>query len=377
MPHLFDVVFRGGGIKGAAFVGALEVLDSAGHQVRRRIGSSVGAIFATCHACGYTAGEMNEELTKTTSAGRPLFSSFLAPAGDHGGLDGHFIRIAGAAIDRAASYIPNVSSDQTAGLGSKTLGLTFEAAACSDTPLREWIAARLDAKKVNPAITLAAFQTHIAKKSPSQLSLVAADITEKECLLFNERTAPKLPLLEAIRMSVGIPFVWPPVEWKAAWGTYRRSPNREVDLQGHLIVDGGLLSNFPIRYLVEPRHTAADGQLGPIAGPAARPLGLLLSEAEPVPDFPQRPRRPLIDQLPMVRVGSLLLDTVLDAGDADVMRALVSASDDVKMICRIGTQNFSSLEFDLPYEAPPNGRGLKQLVNSGRDAMTRFLTRLS
>jgi len=43
----FDIVFEGGGAKGTAFVGALDVLFAAGHKHRRLIGTSAGAITAT------------------------------------------------------------------------------------------------------------------------------------------------------------------------------------------------------------------------------------------------------------------------------------------------------------------------------------------
>ena len=43
----FDMVFEGGGAKGTAFVGALEVLFAAGHKHRRLVGTSAGAITAT------------------------------------------------------------------------------------------------------------------------------------------------------------------------------------------------------------------------------------------------------------------------------------------------------------------------------------------
>jgi hypothetical protein len=76
------------------------------------------------------------------------------------------------------------------------------------------------------------------------------------------------------------------------------------------------------------------------------------------------------------RVGSLLLDTLLDTGDADALRTLIPAAEEAKIICKIGTRGYSALEFDLPYEPPADGRGLKQLVNSGRDAMIHFLQRL-
>ena len=35
---LYDAVFEGGGAKGVAFVGALEVLRDKGHKIRRYVG---------------------------------------------------------------------------------------------------------------------------------------------------------------------------------------------------------------------------------------------------------------------------------------------------------------------------------------------------
>ena len=57
MAH-YDAVFEGGGAKGVAFVGALEVLKQHGHTLRRFIGTSAGAITASLLAAGYTCEEM-------------------------------------------------------------------------------------------------------------------------------------------------------------------------------------------------------------------------------------------------------------------------------------------------------------------------------
>ena len=75
---LFDLVFEGGGAKGAAFVGALEVLAAAGHKHRRLIGTSAGAITATLLGAGYSAAELlqatSETLPGTTD---PVFTTFM------------------------------------------------------------------------------------------------------------------------------------------------------------------------------------------------------------------------------------------------------------------------------------------------------------
>src|SRR5215472_14313091 len=79
----FDAVFEGGGAKGIAFVGALDVLKQQGHELRRYIGTSAGAITATLLAAGYTNPEMMTAIMERLPDGKPRFSSFMdAPGPD-------------------------------------------------------------------------------------------------------------------------------------------------------------------------------------------------------------------------------------------------------------------------------------------------------
>ena len=107
-------------------------------------------------------------------------------------------------------------------------------------------------------------------------------------LLLNHRTAPDLPVVWAARMSMSVPLLWQEVEWQGDWGAYRTwnpatkrlEPN---DITGHVIVDGGLLSNFPIALFVADRPDVTA-----VVGPAQRKnvLGLLIDESLPVPNRP-------------------------------------------------------------------------------------------
>src|ERR1700744_2921796 len=75
---LYDLVFEGGGAKGMAFVGALEVFKQAGHTHRRIVGTSAGAITATLTGAGYSPEELFTECTKTDPAtGNPIFATFM------------------------------------------------------------------------------------------------------------------------------------------------------------------------------------------------------------------------------------------------------------------------------------------------------------
>ena len=55
-----NLVFEGGGVKGIAYAGALQVLTDRGimPQIKQVAGTSAGAITATLLALGYTAGEI-------------------------------------------------------------------------------------------------------------------------------------------------------------------------------------------------------------------------------------------------------------------------------------------------------------------------------
>ncbi len=59
--HFKNLVFEGGGVKGIAYVGALEVLEKEGilGSIERVAGTSAGAMVAVLVALGYTATELS------------------------------------------------------------------------------------------------------------------------------------------------------------------------------------------------------------------------------------------------------------------------------------------------------------------------------
>ena len=62
--HFKNLVFEGGGVKGIAYVGALEVLDKEGilKNIKRVAGTSAGAMVAVLVGLNYTAKEISEIL---------------------------------------------------------------------------------------------------------------------------------------------------------------------------------------------------------------------------------------------------------------------------------------------------------------------------
>jgi len=237
----------------------------------------------------------------------------------------------------------------------------------------EWLERKLDEGSHNGkprrynGMTLAQFFAATGR----ELTLIAADTTASRMLVLNHHTAPDCPLVWAVRMSMNIPFLWAEVIWQASWGRYR-----DRDLTGHAIVDGGVLSNFPIELFIsdETPVTAVMGErksaavLGllldeslavpPIADPAAE-LAFGLEVATDPPAFSWR-------NLATVQRVLRLVNTMMTGHDRDVIEAFSS------LVVRMPAQSYGTTEFDM------DDMRKGALVAAGRQAMEAYLpTRLA
>lgn len=348
----FDVVFEGGGAKGSAFVGAFTALKAAGHSTRRLIGTSAGAITATLLAAGYSAEEMlaavNEKLN-----GKPRFATFM----DHPKAS-DFSQEQRDASD-TMRVLQTVRLPVIAGrellkllLDTPLYPTLFSIVECggvfAGNAFLAWLTEKLAAKGVAATDT---FTTFFDRKKVD-LSVVASDTTDMEMLVLNRRTAPNVPITWAVRMSMSIPLIWREVVWQDAWGLYRGRKKT-----GNIIVDGGVLSNFPIRLINE----SVPEIMGDTDPSAALNLGLLLDEGMAVPGItPAPPPLPLQESRVVQRL-SRLMDTMMGAQDNDEIRQHASE------ICRLPVKGYGTTEFDMP------DAKLKALVDAGRDAVVAHL----
>lgn len=337
-----DLVFEGGGVKGMAFAGAIGVLERSGYSFRRLIGSSAGALAATCLALGYDADGLQQLLTTHH------FDELLHPPAE---LKGGAIAKSITAAIKLKEIVSAPAAESPPAASPKVLrGISafMETGAFADEkPLLEFVGKCLDGSKIERDVTLGEFHRKRLAGRMRQLSLIASDVTAQRLLVLNERTAPDVPLVEAVRMSMGIPFVWPEKEWKRDWGeTYRTGTMWDEKEGGHLVVDGGVLSNFPLRFLLDVSHAAAEGVLGPLAGEAS-PLGLLLDEALPNDQEaiegvePRKHRAWMGSQLPPVKTALRVLNTMLGAWDAEAIGHAEHS------VCRIPVKGISMLRFDI------------------------------
>jgi predicted acylesterase/phospholipase RssA len=191
------------------------------------------------------------------------------------------------------------------------------------------------------------------------LSLTGSDTTNNYLLVFNHRTTPDLPVVWGARMSMSLPLLWQEVVWREEWGQYRGH-----SATGHVVVDGGFLSNFPIELLVsgEPEVAAV---MGPRTGNPV--MGFLIDERIEVPGAPpggQQAALPaMIGELRTARRLKGLLDTVTSARDKSVIAT------NERRVVRLPAKGYGTTEFNMT-EARR-----KALVEAGRAVTQAFLDR--
>jgi predicted acylesterase/phospholipase RssA len=358
---LFDAVFGGGGAKGVAFAGALEVLIGRGHRLRRYIGTSAGAITATLAAVGYTPAEMLAAVSERTAEGKPRFTEFMdIPAADgfsrelrnrsvimeaFGEID---VPLVSAALEQR---FDEMMLDRL--LHTRIFARLFSFVECggfyAGNAFLDWLREKLRAKGIADGATL-------GELDGIDLSLVVSDTTDMEMLVLNRRTAPKVPVAWAVRMSMSIPFVWQEVIWRPEWGQYLGRQKT-----GNSIVDGGCLSNFPIRMIAESGASIQE-VMGDTDPDGAKNLGLMIDEEIAVPGAPDSRKTPIgFTRLRTIQRVSRLLDTLRGAADNEAIRRHKDE------ICRLPAKGYGTLEFDM------EGERLELFLKAARDTMSKHL----
>ncbi len=309
-----DLVFEGGGVKGIALAGAFLELDRRGYRPQCVAGTSAGAITAALVAAGYTGAELEHIVLEEMHF--PLFAdrqrlALLGPLGE--GIE--------------------ILSDR--GLHS---GRYF----------REWIGAKLSAKGIDTFGDLRDEQESNPRRR-YRLQVIASDLTDHSMLVLPQDSArlgiepDALPVADAVRMSMSIPIFFDPII------------HPDGDRRKHLIVDGGLLSNYPIWLFDAP-----DG-----VTPRFPTLGMLLvAPHQQDPLLPGAAGRAAPAPAPsLIGYVKAIAETMMQAHD----RLYVEQGSYARTI-PIPTLGVRTTEFDI---AAPRAR---ELFQSGVDAASKFLS---
>lgn len=190
MSQFRNLVFEGGGVKGIAYVGAMEVLQKKGilENIRRVGGTSAGAINAMLLALGYT----NADQLKILSALN--FKNFLD---DSWGV----VRDTNRLIQRFGWYKGDF--------------------------FHEW-AGKLIAKKLGtPHATF--WDLHEA--GGRDLYVYGTNLSTRFGEVFSIEHTPNARIADAVRISMSIPLFF---------AAFRNS-------RGDVYVDGGALNNYPVK----------------------------------------------------------------------------------------------------------------------------------
>lgn len=296
-----NAVFEGGGVKGIGLAGALAVAEERGYRWRHVAGTSAGAIVAALVAAGYSAAELKKLM--------------LA-------LDYRRFRDAGR-LDRIPLLGPAVS-------------LILEKGIYEGDYLLEWLGERLRDRNIETFGQLVTAGPEDDGAGRFKLRVIAADISLGRLLILPQDIAgygvrpEDLNVALAVRMSLSLPFFFEPVSLKDM-STGKTS----------YIVDGGVLSNFPV-WLFDPE-----------GGEPARPtFGFKL--VEPEEGSPHPVRGPL-------SLFSALFSTMMEAHDARYI-----ADKEFARTIAIPTLGVKTTEFDL---SPERGEAL---YLSGRNTAERF-----
>ena len=377
-----DMVFEGGGAKGMVFVGALQEVAARGINPARLMGASAGAIMAALLAAGYDVQEMEAAL-KEERDGKPVFEGFLEIPPKLEGeqvKNSAFRKLLG---EINASFIPDAVEEKLDdALAAAMVNFPqtnqimyfFEYGGLfAGNNFLTWLERKLDEgvyrlergswgvgkPRQFGKMSLDEFYT----ATGSDLSLIASDTTSARMLILNHLTAPDCPLVWAVRMSMSFPLLWQEVVWDRSWGLYRGK-----DLAEHTIVDGGMLSNFPIELFIstQPEVQAVVGEKN--VG-STNLMGFLIDDARAVPGAPAKSKDSgILGQImgsevrlkTVDRIGKLI-NTMTQAHD----KMIIEQYD--QFVIHLPAKAFETTEFDMTVERR------EALIKSGRETTRRYL----
>ncbi|HMD52455.1 MAG TPA: patatin-like phospholipase family protein [Solirubrobacteraceae bacterium] len=307
-----DLVFEGGGVKGIGLAGSYFELYQEGYRPACVAGTSAGAITAALVAAGCTGEELRELVLERMD-------------------------------------FPKFADRRRLGIVGEAGELLVDKGLHDGSYFLEWIRSELKAKGVTSFGDLRNEDPGAPASRRYRLQVVASDLTDCSMLVLPQDSAKlgidpnELEVAEAVRMSMSIPIFFDPVIHQD-----------RVSGRKHLIVDGGLLSNYPIWLFDSPPGTP----------PKIPTFGMLLvapNQTDPL--LPQPPSGSEPAKVPsLVGYVKAIADTMMQAHD----RLYVEQANYVRTI-PIPTLGVTTTDFEIPAEKA------RELFQSGRAAAAAFL----
>lgn len=328
VPLMADLVLEGGGVKGVALVGAICGLVDAGYSFGRIAGTSAGAIVGAVVAA---MGAYGEPLTALPEVLGTLDLAALADRGSPGRLFGP------------------LTQSRWGRTAADTLSIVVEAAAFRGDRLEDWIHAILKDFGVRTFGDLLLDDPDVCEGegSDSRLIVMASDLSRKRLTRLPWDYAiyglhpEDQSVARAVRASAASPFVFRAVELPGPRGTAT-------------LVDGGLLSNYPID--VFDRH---DGK--PSRWPT---IGIRLDAQADTSASDLHPEH-LHPIEGTVALGIAVIETAIEGNQAEHLLSLHNQARSI----RVPSDGIGSFDFKLTEEQRST------LFQNGYEAARQFVAR--
>lgn len=197
-----NLVFEGGGVKGIAYVGALEVLTEKGilGQILRVGGTSAGAINAVLIGLNFSPEETREILWNLD------FNNFM---------------------------------DESWGIVRDTDRLVEQFGWYKGDFFRNWIAGLIRTKTGNSESTFSDIEAMKETHKFKSMYFMGTNLSTRFSEIFSAEHTPRMCVADAVRISMSIPLFF----------AAKRSS------RGDVYVDGGVLDNYPIKLFDRIKYT--------------------------------------------------------------------------------------------------------------------------
>jgi NTE family protein len=202
--HFKNFVFEGGGVKGIAYVGAMEELENRNiiDNIERVGGTSAGAINAILTGLNFSVDEIKSILWNLD------FNNFM---------------------------------DDSWGAVRDTKRLIEEFGWYKGDYFRKWISKLVKQKTGNSEATFSYVKGQAGEKGFKDIYLVGTNLSTHFKEVFSYEHTPRMCVADAARISMSIPLFF--------------ASKRNV--RGDVYVDGGVLSNYPVKLFDREKYVSS------------------------------------------------------------------------------------------------------------------------
>lgn len=200
-----NLVFSGGGIKGIAYLGAIKAIEEKNllSEIKGYAGASAGAITAALLAIGMTSEELNRYMIDFN------YNMLLKKSNVN--------------IEKIVENPKHLLDPIIAGIVA--YDEVLHKGLCDGTYFMRWLTRLFNIKGFGVGTTF----KQLYDATGNNLKIALCNVSYGKTVIANYEHTPDMPVINSVRASMAIPFVYWPFEW-----------------EGDIYVDGGTMYNYPI-----------------------------------------------------------------------------------------------------------------------------------